>query len=57
MAGIKIVGRPGIVEARKARLDHAVRHLWKAATTPPEKPVRWLSAGALGKRLQTPRLA
>ena len=59
MAGvrIKIPGTAGIVEAKAARIAQTVQHHWKIATAAPIKKVRWPSAGNLGKRLQTARLA
>jgi hypothetical protein len=53
MAGVKITipGVGGQIEARKARIDAAVKFHWNLATAPPEKKVRWFSAGDLGKRL------
>ena len=59
MAGVsvKIPGTAGIVEAKAAQLAAAVQFHWDVATAPPEKKVRWPSAGDLGKRLQTARLA
>jgi hypothetical protein len=53
----QIPGQAGIVEAMAARMPAAVRWHSNVATAPPEKPARWPSAGALGKRLQTARLA
>jgi hypothetical protein len=53
---IKIPGTAGIVEAKKARMDRAVRQAWNAVTATPGQKVRKPSAGNLGKRLQTARL-
>jgi hypothetical protein len=59
MASVKITipGTAGIVESKKARLAAAVQWQWNVATAPPEKKVRRPSAGDLGKRLTTARLA
>jgi hypothetical protein len=59
MAGVRVMipGIGGQIEANKARLDAAVRWQWNVATAPPEKTIRWPSAGDLGGRLQTARLA
>jgi hypothetical protein len=58
MAGarIKIPGAAGIIEAKKA-LAAAVQFHFNAATAPPDQKVRRPSAGDLGKRLTTARLA
>jgi hypothetical protein len=53
---VKIPGIGGQIEAKKARIDAAVKWHWNLATAPPEKIVRRPSAGDLGKRLQTARL-
>jgi hypothetical protein len=47
----------GQIEAKKVRIDAAVKWHWNAATAPPEKKVRRPSARDLGKRLQATRLA
>jgi hypothetical protein len=59
MAGvrIKIPGTAGIVEAKAARIAQAVCQSWQIVTAKPKKKVRWPSAGDLGRRLQTARLA
>jgi hypothetical protein len=59
MAGVAVYipGTAGIVDAKAARLAQAVQYHWIVATAPPAKQVRWPSAGDLGKRLQTARLA
>jgi hypothetical protein len=59
MAGVrvKVPGQGGIVEAKAARMAAAVQWHWNMATALPEKKVRWPSAGDLGKRLRTARLA
>jgi hypothetical protein len=51
MAGVpaKIPGTAGIVEAKAARVAQAVQWHWNVATAPPERKVRWPSAGDLGK--------
>jgi hypothetical protein len=59
MAGVKITipGVGGQIEAKKARIDAAVKWQRNLATASPEKKVRRPSAGNLGKRLTTARLA
>lgn len=59
MAGVTVTipGTAGIVEAKAALMMQAVQHHWNIATAPPEDKVRRPSAGDLGKRLQTARLA
>ena len=54
---LRRAGIGGQIEAKKARIDAAVRWHSNIATAPPEKKVRRPSAGNLGKRLQTARLA
>ena len=69
---VTIPGTAGIVEGKKAALAAAVRHQWNVVTATPEAPQamplwkrpdeaktqpRRASAGDLGKRLQTLRLA
>jgi len=54
---LKIPGPAGIVEAKAARIAQAVQYHWNVATAPPTKKVGWPSAGDLGKRLRTARLA
>jgi hypothetical protein len=58
MAGVKITipGIGGQIEAKKARIDAAVKWQWNLATAVPEKKVRRPSAGDLGKRLPTVKL-
>jgi hypothetical protein len=58
MAGVRVTipGVGGQIEARKARIDAAVKFHWNLATVKPEKKVRRPSAGDLGKRLTTARL-
>jgi hypothetical protein len=51
--GIRIPGQAGLAQARKARMAAAIRWQWNVATAPPEKKIRWPSAGDLGKRLTT----
>jgi hypothetical protein len=53
---IKIAGTAGVVEAKKARMAQAVRQSWNIVTATPAQKVR-PTAGNLGKRLQTARLA
>jgi hypothetical protein len=59
MAGVavNIPGTDGIVEAKAARMAQTVQHQWNIVTAAPEDKVRRPSAGDLGKRLQTVRLA
>jgi hypothetical protein len=59
MAGVKITipGVGGQIEAKKARIDAAVKFHWNLATATPEKKVRRPSAGDLGKRLETTPLS
>jgi hypothetical protein len=47
MAGVKITipGVGGQIEAKKKRIDAAVKWQWNAATAPPEKEIRRRSAG------------
>jgi hypothetical protein len=54
---LKIPGQAGIVEAKKARLAAAVQWQWNVVTATPQAKPRRPSAGDLGKRLQTARLA
>ena len=56
MAGIKIPGTAGIVEAKKALMAAAVQHQWNVYTATPQATQRRAGAGDLG-RLQTVRLA
>jgi hypothetical protein len=59
MAGIplKIPGTANIAEGNAAQMAAAIQWSFNTVTAPPIKPVRWPSAGDLGKRLQTARLA
>jgi hypothetical protein len=59
MAGVavNIPGTAGIVEAKATLMAQAVQQQWNIATAAPEEKVRWPSAGDLGKRLQSARLA
>jgi hypothetical protein len=59
MAGVavNIPGTDGIVEAKAALMMQAVQHQWNIVTAAPEEKVRWPSAGDLGRRLQTAKLA
>jgi hypothetical protein len=59
MAGVsvKIPGTAGIIEAKAALMAQAVQHQWNIVTAAPEEKVRRPSAGDLGKRLETARLA
>jgi hypothetical protein len=59
MAGVRVTipGVGGQIEARKARIDAAVKFHWNLATAAPEKKVRRPSAGDSGKRLRTTPLA
>lgn len=57
MAGIKIPGTAGQAKERADRLSAAVRWHLNLAMAPPEQKARPPSAGDLGKRLQTARLA
>jgi hypothetical protein len=56
MAAVRIPGKAGIIEARKARFAAAVAHQFNVITAPPKKKIRRPGAGDLGKRLQTARL-
>jgi len=59
MAGfsVRIPGQTNIVETKAAMLAQAVAHQFNIVTAAPEEKVRWPSAGDLGKRLETARLA
>jgi hypothetical protein len=53
----QIPGQAGIVEAKKPRIAQAVQMSWNAVASQPTNKPRRRSAGDLGKRLQTARLA
>jgi hypothetical protein len=59
MAGVTVTipGSDGIVEAKTALMMQAVQDQFNILTAAPEQKVRQPSAGDLGKRLQTARLA
>jgi Asp/Glu/hydantoin racemase len=59
MAGVRVTipGVAGIVEAKAALMAQAVAHQFNIVTAAPEQKVRQPSAGDIGKRLQTARLA
>lgn len=59
MAGftVKLPGQAGIIEAKATLMAQAVAHQLNIVTATPEEKVHQPSAGDIGKRLQTARLA
>jgi hypothetical protein len=57
MAGIRIPGTAGVIEARQAQLAQVVAEQFNIVTAAPQAKPRRASAGDLGKRLTTARLA